>query len=556
MYVRGSTRELTMATVPIVLTKAKKHPIPKEWKHEVIAKVRDAGDSRLFLQKLLIERWAKLAPAWDAGAELSLLVTEDEVQYEFKVPAKADAGEKKTIKDAIGDLTVLFKGKTPSSGFAQIDASTISTDAERLAAKGVVPEKKKKTPVTEVVVFAHPNLVNVLTNKAQLEALGLEELPLEVKIDANSGGKKVLERLAQAEDLPYVLMQIKDAGDFGALVRQVDTLVAKMAKDTRPVGPRTAAFNAEFEDICKEAANRALTSVKHFHDVKYDYGSYQVKSGVKLTLAVSGVAVGIAGLASTPFTGGASGVLGIIGVIKGGLATVEQVVNLVREAEGINKDLVKMLEELESRYAHGVLVITANELTIETVAAAVSFPLSVVSAFTPVFATLKQCKEKLDLMTAKTNGLEVDTQLASKSINYALKGVNKLEKQLGVWMAAEGDALKKSPKKLKKLKEMVAGIQGAQKAVTEALDATIICGERMSAMRKNIDEMKAKFDPLDEKEPKIVKVLAVVIPQVVNLAVSAGGTVPSPSGLAYASNGIDGLTSAFTGFEQVFGDKV
>jgi hypothetical protein len=199
-----------MPPVKIELSKKKNPEEPKRWPHKLLAQVRNAGDSQLNLRKLLDGRWKLIEPAWDAGALLVLYVDEKVVRYEIVAPPR-----NKKAKEAIDQLTTPVKSSIASSGHEEIPEETLIKDAEALAAAPEEESKPKVDLLKPWVAVSHPNLLQLLNYDNQARTFKVEGNPgFSVEIT----DPKVLKRLNEAQDIPYVQQQVKDAVDFTGMV--------------------------------------------------------------------------------------------------------------------------------------------------------------------------------------------------------------------------------------------------------------------------------------------------------------------------------------------------
>lgn len=522
-----------MPPVKIELSKKKNPEEPARWPHKLLAQIRDAGDSKHNLRKLLDSRWKLIKPAWEAGALLVLFVDEAVVRYEIVAPPR-----NKKAKEAIDKLTTPVKSTAASSGHEEeISEKQLIEDAKQLA-KAPVEDAAPKIDLNKPwVVLEHDDLLKLLKYDDQAHAFKVEGRP---RISVEITDPKVLKRLNEARDIPYVQQQVRDAADFSVLVTNLDKVLKDLddavTKDPTMMKKANAVFQLQLNEQVAKAAARAISQVAHFKQVRTDYRKYRVKAGLKLTATVASIGASIASLAAAGFTGGVSGILGIIGLARSVVAAGEQIAKLAMEAETVAKHLAKDILSIEEDFKKSVNRTGAKHVAKETFAAVTGLPAS-------LFTTTKQAREKLGLLNDKTNGIEVNAQDASRVVNHMLAETRKLERAFGEWLSKQKVA-QFDAKQRKAVRDFIAGIRSLSARTQAAIDDTITYAERTKRMRAAYGEMHGIFKQIDEKEPNLVKILQVALPALVNL------------GLAIASAETTSLLESWKKAHEIAGNTV
>ena len=308
--------------------------------------------------------------------------------------------------------------------------------------------------------------------------------------------------------------------DAQGIAKETVKLLVKAADDLEKGQPDLKKRIASFEKYCHAVAKEAGKKLKKVPEVRWakfvakakQYKEYQVKAGVDLalnSLAVTGSAVA---LATTPFTGGVSGALGIIGMIKSVSALAQQCVDLAKKAEGVEKGLRSDLEGLKKSY------LTAEGEAKKSVGAQEMAKTVANTLLTgPFVRSIPKCEDSFDLWSNKVAGLFVAGDKLSKAFTLTLKKVDEFERDLKKNVDA-----KQAGKVFDKLKKLRAQLS---KAFDKAADMNgrALHGERAE---KNLKKMLAA---LKGANPNYAVIFNKVFPSVVEL-----GLVGASAGVGFA----------------------
>lgn len=569
-----------MAARTFVFDPKKKALIPEKWTDKQLRLIRDAGDHKLVIQRLLKERWKDLAPAWDKGAQLVISVDEAVVQYELVAPSG-----RKDAKTAINALAVPVKSRQKSSGFDPKAIEDLENAAREVEDKKTKPAVKV-APLKEFVVLTHPDLVRLVDDRALLKRSGLKgPLPIEVKIT----NTKALKQLSAAGDLVLLQQQVKDAADWDAVKKGFSDLVRKLVelveKDPQFLKQVDKIAAANILKLAEEAADRTLAELARIRKMKLDRGVYAVKTGLKLGVTFAGLAISVAAVGTSigiaaGTEGGATPVaivgiaLGVLGALKASVSIFEQVVNVVTTASKVADDANAMVEKLQAD-GNGILsaidkkglLHQMKDIGVDSAASALGVPMDIVSLITPAFASLKQTEGKVGLLGTKIDAVEIRTTAASKKVTSQLKSVQKMSALAGKWV--KGLDLKKLTRdQSSKIQALLKQIRAAEGAVDAVIQATIGAALGLSGLRKTQGRLTDQLKELRKKQPKVFRLASFTLPVLSNLAVALAGLATmdassfgtavsaAASSLGLVGNAIDSLTALVDlgdGLKSTFG---
>ena len=176
-----------------------------------------------------------------------------------------------------------------------------------------------------------------------------------------------------------------------------------------------------------------------YSEAKKEYLKYKVNAVVDVTVGTLGVAASAAALAGTAHTGGASLVLGVIGMTRS-VAKISQVVySLAVDVEKQGNALKEDLESLLKQFADSKGKATGKDLAKTTVNAVFG---------APFFTTVSTASKKAETFGGKVAGTYVGGVKLSREVTASLNAMKKLEGDLS---KLKGKDLKKTEAKLEKL---------------------------------------------------------------------------------------------------------
>lgn len=295
--------------------------------------------------------------------------------------------------------------------------------------------------------------------------------------------KDTIEKKCKIFDKAFVQMVNKGASDKD-MQKQLKGLNDAIKNDIK-----VAEKGAEL------AAQKAWTSLQK---KKKEWSKFKIKVGVSIAGTIAGLAVSIAAMASSPFSGGAGAALGIIGLIKSGVSLAQDIGKLAINIDQSKAILVKNLKVVEKAAANPALN-TANE-----VSAAVFQEFLGISQ-----PSVKTVEDAADTLKAKYAQMVVKMHDLSKTLNKVLKEQDKLKKE---FLAEVAKKLKKHPVKDKKTqlvminKALDTALAKNYAAVQDAIDRIQFMYADSRKWADNIKDLMKRVKALTIKDPKALKV--------------------------------------------------
>jgi hypothetical protein len=297
-----------------------------------------------------------------------------------------------------------LEGAEGAAGAGKVEAAYLVLDGAKKAARALRAEVEAEVAAharrpRRLVLFEHPDLLPRLGFDAPL-ATKLGKLPLEVHIVDPA----VLSRMpTDPQEQVTVLTRIVDAANFAAVVQELSEAAARLNAESRAhLLGMTDTFATDVEEAVEVAVDHALerasAAIATHLQVAARARSYETKMAVKVAGATAGLALGATGVAlGAPTVAGA--VLGLVQLVKSALTLLDQCRALTLDAESTARRLEAALTQVES---------TRQKITpklgalLTVLKASASVPDAVVSSFTPVFSTVKTCRDLLELLDGKT----------------------------------------------------------------------------------------------------------------------------------------------------------
>ena len=356
--------------------------------------------------------------------------------------------------------------------------------------------------------FTIMNMSKVPINVSGLKMVKPPALSFKVEVEFD----KKIEKEAGKD--PLVLAEFQDAAkkvydQTVATIEQKCKVFDKLFVDMATKGAKPAdmekqlkGLNSAIEQDIKVAEIGAQQAVmKAWADLtakKKEWKTFKIKAFATIAGTVAGLAVSIAAMASTPFSGGAGAAFGIIGMIKSGVTLASEISKLAMDIGQSCTVVEKNLLVVEAA-AKKTGVYVANEVA----AAAFQEFLGISQP------SVKTCESTCETMKAKYAQLIVKVHDLSKTLNKILGEQEKLKKQF----MAEVD---------KRLKDHPTPNPGAQRKIIEKqlddalgpnyakVDATIgkvgVMYADTKTWVKPVKELETRVKELTIKDPKALKV--------------------------------------------------
>ncbi|MBY6058511.1 hypothetical protein KUV33_18930 [Leisingera daeponensis] len=295
--------------------------------------------------------------------------------------------------------------------------------------------------------------------------------------------RNTIEQKCKVFDKAFVQMANKGA-DKKDMEKQLKGLNDAIKNDIK-VGEKAAEL----------AAQKAWTSLQK---KKKEWSKFKIKVGVSIAGTLAGLAVSIAAMATSPFSGGAGAAFGIIGLIKSGVTLAKDIGKLAINIDQSKAILVKNLVVVEKAASNKALNAT-NE-----VSAAVFQEFLGISQ-----PSVKTVEDAADTLKAKYAQMVVKMHDLSKTLNKILKEQEKLKKE---FLAEVGKKLKKHPVKDKKTqlvmvsKALDTALAGNYAEVQKAIDKIQTMYADARGWANNIKDLMKRVNALTIKDPKALKV--------------------------------------------------
>lgn len=185
-------------------------------------------------------------------------------------------------------------------------------------------------------------------------------------------------------------------------------------------------------DVAEKAAEQAILKAwKDYTAKKKDYLAYKINVVTSVAGSLAALITSISLMATSPFTGGASAAISIVGMFKSAAQIGRELATAWAEVETALKVLAKEADTCE-KWASSAIKRKANE-----------YGAALLEQFLGVTQpSLKLCKKHLDIVQSKLNGIEIKTHEASKALNGVLDQQDVLRKE---FMGVVEDRLGKHP---------------------------------------------------------------------------------------------------------------
>jgi hypothetical protein len=274
------------------------------------------------------------------------------------------------------------------------------------------------------------------------------------------------------------------------------------AKEVEKLKKLIDVVNRGIQGAIKIAEDAAVKSVQtNFDKLKAkrkDYTKYKIKIVVTITGATVGLATSIALLAATGFSGGASGVLGIIAMTKSVAVIATEVVSAAQSVEQSIATLKVQIAAInkiwgEAKGKGREVRAATNEVMAAVFKEFLGLPL----------ASAKQCKSNADTALDKLGGLEVNTHDMAKRVTKLMLESSNMAKD---FVEKANTKLKKhpDPQALQKYgPKLIGNLQKAVKPGNDAIKALML---EIDKNLRRVDTCKAEMAKLSKEVDEIYKI--------------------------------------------------
>lgn len=260
-----------------------------------------------------------------------------------------------------------------------------------------------------------------------------------------------------------------------------------------------------------------------------DYRKYKIKSGIKITLGVGGIALGAAGIAGAAATGGASLALAIVGTWRGLVELTKTIVSLSKEAETVGKSVYADMKKLQDTYKKA----PDQPKTFGKVAAREAAATVANTLLQTEVKNIPKVKSNCDLWKSKLQGLRTGAHDLAKQLNEFLNQSEKLEKHLA--------SIPRNPKNSAQIASALTKISGLQQKVRTVVNDIPKKHQRAEDGMRAQEEAARGLDLLARKAPGWTAAFDKAFPIMVNLGLAAAG---NSVGFMEASSTADFVSSS------------
>ncbi|MFT4961661.1 MAG: hypothetical protein ACI92Z_002754 [Paracoccaceae bacterium] len=428
-----------------------------------------------------------------------------------KVVVAIDACNKTLHADTIAALKKY--PKVIQGAESDLKTRQVAEQAKAAAATANPPAPKQK--IGKDVVIWKRDIGGEAFNKCKPSHVsGIKGYTLQLKLNDD-----ILDVLEAEQDYVTPAFMVEDAEKVGQkMISEIVDQLKKFDADWDKLG--SAADPAKMEKLIKTQMLKTMSKYKalleqipvarwkKFAARNKQYRDYKIKTGLDISIGVLSTTVGAIGVAGAVTTGGASLVLGIVGVVRGVADIAKKIQDVSRDAEKVEKVLAGDLETLAKRYKNAAGEVKKSTQGGAEVGATVLK--SILGADTPFLATLPKCQSNYALWDNKVAGLTVAGRKMSGLIVKGLAACDKLEKVL---KGSKDDEVVKIYRKLQK----------ARKALDQSLNSCSTMMGRVSKTEDNMPKLKKTLDALSVANPKYADIFERVFPAVVSLTLSGAG---------------------------------
>lgn len=324
-------------------------------------------------------------------------------------------------------------------------------------------------------------------------------------------------------------------------VKAAEVISSQLAASDKKLAGKPAAeiqsTQKQFDEVVKLSVKAVADTVSHklvalweeLGKDRADYRKYKIKSGIKITLGVGGVALGVAGIAGAAATGGASLALAIVSTWRGLVELTKTFVSLSKEAETVGKSVYSDMKKLQDAYQKA----PNQPKTFGKVAAREAAATVANTLLQTEVKNIPKVKSNCDLWKSKLQGLRTTAHDLAKQLNEFLNQSEKLEKYLG--------SIPRNPKNSSKIAAALGQINGLQQKVRTFVNKVPETHQRAENGMRAQEEAARGLDLLARKAPGWTAAFDKAFPIMVNLGLAAAG---NSVGFTEASSTADYVSSA------------
>ncbi len=282
----------------------------------------------------------------------------------------------------------------------------------------------------------------------------------------------------------YFEGMINKGADEKAVQKQVDTVNSVIKNDV-----------AMYKLAAEQGIDQAWTDLQ---GKRKEWRKFKIKVGVSIFATLAGLAVSIAAMASSPWSGGAGAAFAIIGFIKAGTTLAQDIARIAMDIDAAKTQVEINLAVVEKA------VQSKGLNALNEVSAAVFKEFLGISQ-----PSVKTCGSAMDTLKAKYAQMIVNVHDLAKTLNKALEGQDKLKKE---FLAQAAERLKKHPTtdKASQLKKIQTNFDKEMEKlggkVMELIGKVGTLYDKIKTWAKTVADLGKRVKELELKDPKGLKV--------------------------------------------------
>ncbi|MGK0391624.1 MAG: hypothetical protein ACI94Y_004391 [Maribacter sp.] len=435
------------------------------------------------------------------------------------------------LKDRLDDVKNGLDGKVESI------LDIIDSDFDTAMEESDLMHKKKIKPMILLQHNIGPRLLGELT-KEEKAYIEIGDVDVEIII----GDPDVLIKM---DENSLEKQKATEEANFNRIADEIAVELKRLIAEYKLNPENEDVYEKEMDDIIKikikEGIKRAIDELSRLVDVRASYKKYKIKAAVDITLNVAGIIASVSGTVMAPITGGATVVIGMIGLFKSAVNLGKKIGKLSLEAEEMIARVYDNLNTLNERYQTASRnKVGASEMGV-TLANAIGGEM---------FNTIKEVKSDCSQVGDKINGLEVNAGSLAKKLDALLDAQEDYRKELRKMETQVKDF---TPKQAKAITKLFTALDSSYEIVSDQIGEVIKMGKRVNDGRTKHDELTKKVAILAKREPTWAKVSEVVINAAVGVAFITAGNVGGPEAYSFVGIGKDLADNIGTGLD-VFGE--
>jgi hypothetical protein len=392
-------------------------------------------------------------------------------------------------------------------------------DLAALQASGKVPPP--------IVVLKHPDLFRVAVSQAgglkNISDIGV--FPLEIVIN----DKEILSKFPDDEDFPNEAQKIKDAGDFSKLVGEIAKAVKEADENVgkgKDVNAEKKSLQEKIDHAVHECAVRATDEAGRQAKLKGQAKWASIKSGLKLTFNILGVATGATAIAVAPLTLGVSSIVGWLSLSKSLVELCTQIKALGSDLNTLTASAAADIKDMKKGYDQWLGLLDKNKVNAKSWEIGISeFAKRGMKALAPTWVTtIKSVKTKIESCEDKCRTIELNSNaMASKLGNIFTAQTNA---KAAVDKFVHGIAGSITPQENDKLVSLLKDLIATEKSTESLINDVTALNEKVKEGIASIGKLSADLKPIDDANPTWSKVSSALF----ETAASAGYMFLASSG--------------------------